>query len=336
MVDGKASIQGIVIAVPDVDLSAVLPAGKNGAVFEGWDNLGRHVAVKIWFRSGRSPQRMARQAREEASKLARISHRYIGKVYAAQQLEDGKFCMVMEFIEGETLREHLAKGPDLFTRYRIWGQVSDAVYRAHQVDVFHGDVHDRNVLVTGEEVRLIDFGTSIFRRNKADSRQREAWMLLKLARQLIPEENPAAVWAQPFDRLDPRVCLAALNAWVELVYLISTPRHDINDDYMEVRALAFKVGIVLGEHPYFSVKNVLRWLEEKPIPPLVVPLLQHLHASYLASLDGKEEHFTAPVLTDPLEDQLRNVEHLRERTAALYTSGERVPSDYLAEWQSFS
>lgn len=160
---GKASIYGRLIEVPGVRLTGVLPSGKNGAVFEGTDNLGRHVAAKIWFRQGRSPQIMARQAHAEASEIAGLSHRYIGKVYAAHELPDNIFCMVMEFIDGITLRDYLKRAPHFSERYRTWCQIADAVYAAHSVDVFHGDLHDRNILVTRTGVKLIDFGTSAFR-----------------------------------------------------------------------------------------------------------------------------------------------------------------------------
>jgi serine/threonine protein kinase len=333
IVDGKASIQGTVVGIPGARLTSVLPPGKNGAVFEGWDNLGRHIAAKIWFRPGRSPARMALQARAEASKIAALSHRYIGKVYAAHDLPGGKFCMVMEFIDGVTLRDYLSERPGFLDRHRIWAQISDAVYAAHRIDVFHGDLHDRNILVAPEGVRLIDFGTSAFQRSRADSRRRESRLLLQLARQLIHEEDPDSVWDQPFDRMDARLCLAAVNAWVELVYLASVPHPDILHDYMEVRSLAFRLGLVLEKHPYFPIARILEWLAAKEVPTLDWPLLQYLHAGLAASLAGTE-NFDIPTLEGPVETNLTEVEDLRRRLSDLYLSGRRPPSSFLAAWDS--
>ena len=69
-------------------------------------------------------------------------------------------CIVMEFVDGETLSEYLATSPSLSERKRVLNELLYAVSFIHAHQVVHNDLKPENILITrnGHNVKLIDFG----------------------------------------------------------------------------------------------------------------------------------------------------------------------------------
>ena len=69
-------------------------------------------------------------------------------------------CIVMEYIDGETLSDYLATSPSVRERKRILNELLDAVEFIHSHQVVHNDLKPENILITrnGHNVKLIDFG----------------------------------------------------------------------------------------------------------------------------------------------------------------------------------
>ena len=70
----------------------------------------------------------------------------------------------MEYLEGETLAERLAKGPlplDQVLRYAI--EIADALDKAHRQDVTHRDLKPGNIMLTKAGAKLLDFGLAKLR-----------------------------------------------------------------------------------------------------------------------------------------------------------------------------
>ena len=81
-----------------------------------------------------------------------------------ESLEDnvvaGK-CIVMEYVEGETLDRWLQHNPSLSERKTVLSQLLDAVNHCHSRNLYHHDLKPSNILVTNDNrVKLIDFGLS--------------------------------------------------------------------------------------------------------------------------------------------------------------------------------
>jgi serine/threonine protein kinase len=68
--------------------------------------------------------------------------------------------IVMEYIEGRTLREYLLEKPSLASRQRIFGELLSAVSYLHKRDIIHNDLKPENILITRAEdtLKIIDFG----------------------------------------------------------------------------------------------------------------------------------------------------------------------------------
>ena len=130
-------------------------AGGMGEVYRAHDSkLGRDVAIKtLPPEFARDPDRLAR-FRREARSLAALNHPNIAAIYGLEQSDDID-CLVMELIEGETLR-----GPvPIKTALDYARQVAEALEAAHDKGIIHRDLKPANVKVTPQgRVKVLDFG----------------------------------------------------------------------------------------------------------------------------------------------------------------------------------
>jgi len=139
-------------------LSAV-GAGGMGEVYKAKDTrLERIVAVKVLpARLSESPEFRQRFERE-AKTISQLSHPHICTLYDVGHHEGVEY-LVMEFLEGETLTERLAKGPLPLEQVLRFGiETADALEKAHRQGIVHRDLKPGNVMITKSGVKLVDFG----------------------------------------------------------------------------------------------------------------------------------------------------------------------------------
>lgn len=142
-------------------LMSPLAEGGMSVVWRGHDEvLARPVAVKVIKAEPGSDNKFAGRVRREARALARISHRHIANVYDFGDSEgDGAPYLVMELVVGETLGDVLRRGPVTpAAAIEIAAQVAGALAAAHAAGVVHCDVTPGNVMLSGDGVKIIDFG----------------------------------------------------------------------------------------------------------------------------------------------------------------------------------
>jgi Tol biopolymer transport system component len=145
--------------------------GGMGVVYLGRDTrLDRPVAIKVLpdvF--ARDPDRLARFERE-ARLLASLTHPNIAGIYGLEEA-DGKRCLVLEYVEGETLAERLRRGPlPLEETLDACRQIAAALEAAHEAGIVHRDLKPGNVkLVPTGEVKVLDFGLAKGAASTADS-----------------------------------------------------------------------------------------------------------------------------------------------------------------------
>jgi hypothetical protein len=142
------------------EIVALIGAGGMGEVYRARDQrLGRDVAVKILPASFAADPDRLRRFEQEARAIAALSHPNILGVHDIGQ-HDGTPFMVSELLEGESLREILARGPLSHRRaidYAI--QIAHGLSAAHGKDIAHRDLKPDNIFVTREgRVKILDFG----------------------------------------------------------------------------------------------------------------------------------------------------------------------------------
>ncbi|MGD8413691.1 MAG: protein kinase [Candidatus Latescibacterota bacterium] len=140
-------------------IEGVLGEGGMGVVYRGRDTtLDRPVAIKVIHADRIGDQGKERFMRE-ARACSKISHPNIVTVYAAGE-DDGCPYLVMELVEGQTLREVIDKGPTEWkkaTRCAI--DLLDALARLHAEGIVHRDLKPENIMITPDgTVKLMDFG----------------------------------------------------------------------------------------------------------------------------------------------------------------------------------
>ena len=89
-----------------------------------------------------------------------LSHPGLAYVFTYEERSPVGPCIVMEHIDGRTLREYLAEGHALRERLRVLEQILDAVEYIHSRGVLHNDLSPENIIISrgGDAVKLIDFG----------------------------------------------------------------------------------------------------------------------------------------------------------------------------------
>ena len=131
-----------------------------GEVYRARDSrLGREVAVKVLPESvARDPARLSRFERE-AQALAALSHPNILSVFDTGRHDDVTY-VVTELLEGETLRERIARERLPWRKaVEIAAAIADGLSAAHGKGIVHRDLKPENVFVTADgRVKVLDFG----------------------------------------------------------------------------------------------------------------------------------------------------------------------------------
>jgi hypothetical protein len=138
-----------------------LGQGGMGEVYRARDTrLGRTVALKV-LRSGADPELLHRLDREARAASA-LNHPNIVHIYdvGVAAGETGAHYVVMEHVEGETLRRRVSRGPlPIPEAITLGAQLADGLAKAHRAGILHRDLKPENVMITPEGVlKILDFG----------------------------------------------------------------------------------------------------------------------------------------------------------------------------------
>jgi tetratricopeptide (TPR) repeat protein len=141
---------------------SALGSGGMGVVYEAEDlRLGRHVALKLLSPdAGGDAAAMGRFMRE-ARIVSTLSHPHICTLHDIGEHEGHPF-MVMELLEGESLKQRLARGPlPMDAVVELGEQIVDALDAAHQAGIVHRDIKPANLFITRRgQAKVLDFGVA--------------------------------------------------------------------------------------------------------------------------------------------------------------------------------
>ena len=125
--------------------------------------LDRKVAVKVLRGDLSSDDRFIRRFQREALSVSNLSHPNIVEVYDVGE-EDGQYYIVMEYIEGKTLKQLLKKRESLTLPevIDIMTQLTDGISHAHESYIIHRDIKPQNIMIEDDgRIKITDFGIAM-------------------------------------------------------------------------------------------------------------------------------------------------------------------------------
>ncbi|WP_288174659.1 Stk1 family PASTA domain-containing Ser/Thr kinase [Sporofaciens musculi] len=136
-------------------------AGGMADVYKGRDRmLNRYVAIKVLKKEYKEDENFVRKFRSEAQAAAGLIHPNIVNVYDVGE-DRGLYYMVMELVEGITLKEYIEKKGRLSHKevISIAIQMCTGVGIAHASDIIHRDIKPQNIIISKDgKVKVTDFG----------------------------------------------------------------------------------------------------------------------------------------------------------------------------------
>ena len=141
------------------EIRAQLGAGGMGEVYLAFDTeLDRMVAIKILPDSLASDQNRLQRFIQEAKAASALNHPHILTIHEIGTTENSRF-IATEFIEGETLRQHMNSPLKLTEILEIAIQTASALGAAHAAGIIHRDIKPENIMVRRDGyIKVLDFG----------------------------------------------------------------------------------------------------------------------------------------------------------------------------------
>ena len=274
---------------------SLLGTGGMGEVYLAEDTaLGRQVAVKVISGEAAENQDARKRLLREARAAAALDHPNICAIHEVGE-EQGRSFIVMQYVEGETLAERMARAPmGLAEALSIAAQVADALIEAHAHQIIHRDIKPANIIVNPRgQAKVLDFG---------------------LARRVHPAAGSGSRTATQSNLSTPGL-------------IIGTPAYmspeQARGEELDHRTDLFSFGVMLyemvsGRHPFAkpsSAETVAAIQMQEP-----APLVEGA-----PNLPGELQQIVSRVLQKKREDRYQTAQELLTDLSSIGQETERAP-----------
>jgi len=149
------------VTEPKFTILETISEGPTTTVYKAVQNvLGRTVLLKVLHRHLLQDRELAERFRREATACAMLRSEHIVQVYNLDDV-DGAPAIVMEYVEGESLKDYLTRTGDRSEAFArtVAASVLKGLVAAHRQGIIHRDIKPGNIMVTPDgTVRITDFG----------------------------------------------------------------------------------------------------------------------------------------------------------------------------------
>jgi eukaryotic-like serine/threonine-protein kinase len=163
--DGGTDLIGSIIADRYLVLEKLGEGGMGRVYLAEHVKMGRKSAVKVMNPGTVTDADAISRFNREAANASRISHQHVAQVYDFGETADGLIYLAMEYVEGESLTDILARDGALSPERagEIVRQVGEGLSVAHDMGIVHRDLKPDNVMLTkfrdgSDCVKVVDFG----------------------------------------------------------------------------------------------------------------------------------------------------------------------------------
>jgi len=179
--------------------------GGMGEVFLAYDSsLDRNVAAKFLPEDVKHDPAARLRFLREARSAAALDHSYICSIHEVGEAE-GKSFIIMEFVDGQTLKDRLATGPVQLKEAMEWArEIAEALAVAHEKGIIHRDLKPSNIMLPrAGHVKVMDFGLAkqLFADSQIGSQETTLTGLTKEGTTVgtLPYMSPEQVHGSPVD-----------------------------------------------------------------------------------------------------------------------------------------
>jgi len=197
-----------------------LGEGGMGVVYKAEDmRLGRTVALKFLPEDVAKDAQAVERFRREARAASALDHPHICTIHDIDEHEGRQF-IVMELLEGGTLKERIGHPPVKLEQIAAWGmQIAEALSAAHAKGIVHRDIKPGNVFLTeGGQAKVLDFGLAKLLEPVSEATLSETMTGAQRAVGTLPYMAPEQLRGEP---LDARADIYALGV---VLYEMATGR----------------------------------------------------------------------------------------------------------------
>ena len=146
------------------EVRKLIGEGGMANVYLGYDTiLERDVAIKVLRGDLADDEKFVRRFRREAQSASLLNHPNIVQIYDVGE-DDGNFYIVMEYINGQTLKQLIKKRGKLSVpeAVDIMSQLTDGLAHAHDSYIIHRDIKPQNIMILDDGmVKITDFGIAM-------------------------------------------------------------------------------------------------------------------------------------------------------------------------------
>jgi eukaryotic-like serine/threonine-protein kinase len=146
-------------------IERLLGSGGMGAVYLAEHvHMRKPVALKVLHKELAGVNEVVARFEREAIAAGRVEHPNVAPATDFGKLDDGSFYLVLEYVDGKSLRDLIAEGPLAWERaVAIARQIVSALVAAHAAGIVHRDLKPDNVMLVAqpdgsERVKVLDFG----------------------------------------------------------------------------------------------------------------------------------------------------------------------------------